>query len=40
LLGCSRKQLAPASPDLLREPLQTFIYTLLSAEADAFCGAE
>jgi putative transposase len=33
-------QLAQASPDLLRELLQTFINTLLSAEADAVCGAE
>ena len=29
-----------ASPDLLRELLQTFINTLLSAEADSVCGAE
>jgi transposase-like protein len=34
------EQLAQASPDLLRELLQTFISTLLSAEADAVCGAE
>ena len=34
------EQLAQASPDLLREPLATFINTLLSAEADAVCGAE
>jgi putative transposase len=34
------EQLAQASPDLLRELLQTFINTLLSAEADAVCGAE
>jgi putative transposase len=33
------EQLAQASPDLLRELLQTFINTLLSAEADAVCGA-
>ncbi len=33
-------QLAQASPDLLRELLGTFINTLLSAEADAVCGAE
>src|SRR3954451_9204958 len=33
------EQLAQASPDLLRELLQTFINTLLSAEADAICGA-
>jgi putative transposase len=34
------EQLAQASPDLLRELLQTFINTLLSAEADSVCGAE
>jgi transposase-like protein len=34
------EQLAQASPDLLRELLGTFINTLLSAEADAACGAE
>jgi putative transposase len=34
------EQLAQASPDLLRELLQTFINTLVSAEADAVCGAE
>ena len=34
------EQLAQASPDLLRELLSTFINTLLSAEADAVCGAE
>ena len=34
------EQLAQASTDLLRELLQTFINTLLSAEADAVCGAE
>lgn len=34
------EHLAQASPDLLREWLQTFINTLLSAEADAVCGAE
>jgi putative transposase len=34
------EQLVQASPDLLRELLQTFINTLLSAEADAVCGAE
>ena len=33
------EQLAQASPDLLRELLSTFINTLLSAEADAVCGA-
>src|SRR4051794_2396714 len=34
------EQLAQASPDLLRELLATFINTLLSAEADAVCGAD
>jgi putative transposase len=34
------EQLSQASPDLLRELLQTFINTLLSAEADVVCGAE
>jgi putative transposase len=33
-------QLASASPDLLRTLLSTFIDTLMSAEADALCGAE
>ena len=33
------EQLAQASPDLLRELLTSFINTLLSAEADAVCGA-
>ena len=33
------EQLAQASPDLLRELLTTFVNTLLSAEADAVCGA-
>jgi putative transposase len=32
-------QLAPASPDLLRQMLTTFVNTLMSAEADAICGA-
>ena len=31
--------LAAASPDLLRSLLTTFIDTLMSAEADAICGA-
>ena len=34
------EQLAQASPDLLRELLTTFVNTLMSAEADAVCGAE
>src|SRR5687767_11834991 len=33
-------QLAQASPDLLRQMLTTFIDALMSAEADAVCGAE
>ena len=33
------EQLAQASPDLLRSLLGTFIETLLSADADAVCGA-
>jgi transposase-like protein len=33
------EQLAQASPDLLRELLQTFVNTLMSAQADAVCGA-
>jgi putative transposase len=33
------EQLAQASPDLLRQMLMTFINTLMSAEADAVCGA-
>ena len=32
-------QLATASPDLLRGLLSTFIGALMSAEADAICGA-
>jgi transposase-like protein len=32
-------QLACASPDLLRDMLSTFISALMSAEADAICGA-
>src|SRR3954454_16500315 len=34
------QHLAAASPDLLRSLLTTFIDTLMSAEADAICGAE
>ena len=33
------EHLAQASPDLMRELLSTFIQTLLSADADAVCGA-
>jgi putative transposase len=32
-------QLASASPDLLRQMLTTFVNALMSAEADAICGA-
>ena len=34
------EQLSQASPDLLRELLQSFINTLLGAQADSVCGAE
>jgi Transposase, Mutator family len=34
------EQLEQASPDLLRQMLKTFIDALMSAEADAVCGAE
>ena len=34
------EQLLQASPDLIRDMLQMFINTLLSAEADVVCGAE
>lgn len=34
------EQLDQASPDLLRQMLQTFITALMGAEADAVCGAE
>jgi transposase-like protein len=34
------EQLESASPDLLREMLSTFVAALMSAEADAVCGAE
>ena len=34
------EQLAQAVPDLMREMLETFINTLLSAQADSVCGAE
>ena len=36
---CLRDLLASASPDLLRSMLTTFVSTLMSAEADALCGA-
>ena len=34
-----REQLESASPDLLRAMVKTFAETLMSAEADAVCGA-
>lgn len=34
-----RKQLEMADVDLLREMVRTFAETLMSAEADALCGA-
>ncbi|HEX3611902.1 MAG TPA: IS256 family transposase [Sporichthyaceae bacterium] len=34
------EQLASASPDLLREMLSSFVSVLMSAEADALCGAD
>lgn len=34
------EQLEQASPDLMREMLQSFINALMSAEAEAVCGAE
>jgi putative transposase len=34
------EHLEQASPDLLRQMLTTFINTLMSAEADAVCGAD
>ena len=35
-----QEELAQASPDLLRELMGNFINTLLSAQADAVCGAD
>src|ERR687885_210280 len=37
--GLLREQLESASPDLLRAMVQTFAEALMSAEADAICGA-
>ncbi len=34
------EQLAQASPDLLRQMPTTFINAVMSAEAEAVCGAE
>lgn len=38
--GFLREQLESASPDLLRQMVKTFADALMSAEADAVCGAE
>ena len=37
--GFLREHLASASPDLLRDMVKTFAQGLMSAEADATCGA-
>ena len=37
--GWLHEQLAQASPDLLRAMVTTFAEVLMSAEADAVCGA-
>jgi transposase-like protein len=37
--GLLREQLESASPDLLRAMVKTFADALMSAEADAICGA-
>jgi putative transposase len=37
--GFLREQIESASPDLLREMVKTFADALMSAEADAVCGA-
>jgi putative transposase len=39
LVAAIREQLATASPDVLRELLEAFVNVLMSAEADAVCGA-
>ena len=39
LPGWMAEQLSQASPDLLRSMLQTFAEALMSADADAVCGA-
>ena len=38
--GLLREQLESASPDMLRAMIKTFSDALMSAEADAVCGAE
>jgi len=39
LPGWMTEQLSQASPDLLRQMVQTFAEALMSADADAVCGA-
>ena len=39
-LSWLRKQLETADVDLLREMVRRFAQTLMSAEADALCGAD
>ncbi|KAA8939222.1 MAG: IS256 family transposase, partial [Mycobacterium sp.] len=39
LVEAVREQLATASPDVLRSLVETFANALMSAEADALCGA-
>src|SRR3954452_6231989 len=39
LPGWMAEQLSQASPDLLRQMVQTFAEALMSADADAVCGA-
>jgi len=39
LPGWMAEQLSQASPDLLRSMIQTFAEALMSADADAVCGA-
>ena len=38
--GVLDQALGQASPDLMRNLLQTMVNALLSADADAVCGAE
>jgi transposase-like protein len=40
LSGWLSEQLDQASPDLLRQMISTFVQALMSADADAVCGAE
>jgi putative transposase len=39
ILNWLRKRLEQASPDLLREMVESFAKALMAAEADALCGA-